>query len=165
MLNITIDYEPVPSGGRGNNGVMNMDPAHAARIWREHGERWRQSYDVIITSDTAPVSRIFLEEQRWSDKRLIIWVCNRFDYHSSPAEHGFPDPGYYDVMGRAGNGSLGTAVRLVANTEFERRYAAVVGVSIREEVVTPVGLASSEECGGGGSPGLESGWFSRASRR
>ena len=53
-------------------------------------------------------------------------------------------PGYYDVMRRAGNGSMSTAVRLVANTEFERRYAAVVGVSIREEVLTPVGLASLE---------------------
>ena len=39
MLNITIDYEPVPSGGRGTHGMVNVNPAHAARIWREHGER------------------------------------------------------------------------------------------------------------------------------
>ena len=35
-------------------------------------------FDVIVTSDTAPLSRIFLQNN-WK-KPLIIWICNRFDY-------------------------------------------------------------------------------------
>ena len=58
----------------------------------------RQAYDVVITSDTAPISRVFLEEQRWEDKSLIVWVCNRFDYSHRPAAHGFPDPAFYRLM-------------------------------------------------------------------
>jgi len=146
LLNITIDYEDFPAAGRDSNFKYNLDREHATRIWRAHGERWRQNYDVVITSDTAPISRVFLEERRWVGKRLIVWICNRFDYHHAPAEHGFPDPDFYDLMRQAGNGSMGGAVRLVANTEFERRYAAVKGVGISEAVVTPIGLASSDVC-------------------
>jgi hypothetical protein len=146
LLNITIDYEDFPEAGRDSHFKYNLDREHAARIWRAHGERWRQNYDVVITSDTAPISRVFMEENRWVGKRLIVWICNRFDYHHSPAEHGFPDPDFYDLMRQAGNGSMGETVRLVANTEFERRYAAVKGVGISEAVVTPIGLASSDMC-------------------
>ena len=45
LLNITIDYEDFPSAGRDSHTKYNMDRAHAARIWRAHGERWRQGYD------------------------------------------------------------------------------------------------------------------------
>jgi hypothetical protein len=58
----------------------------------------RQAYDVVITSDTAPISRVFLEAQRWEDKSLIVWVCNRFDYSHRPAAHGFPDATFYRLM-------------------------------------------------------------------
>ena len=45
LLNITIDYEPFPSAGRDSHTKYNMDRAHAARIWRAHGDRWRARYD------------------------------------------------------------------------------------------------------------------------
>ena len=58
------------------NALYNIGHERAERIWNLHKEYFEQ-FDVIITSDTAPLARIFL--QNGFKKPLIIWICNRFD--------------------------------------------------------------------------------------
>ena len=60
----------------------------ANSTWKEHKDYFN-SFDFIITSDTAPLSRIFLENINEFKGQLIVWVCNRFNYemHNDPAYH------------------------------------------------------------------------------
>ena len=46
----------------------------ADRVWQENKDYFN-SFDYIITSDTAPLSRIFLENMDEFDAKLIVWVC------------------------------------------------------------------------------------------
>jgi len=117
----------------------NIGPGEAARLWEKHRAVFEQ-YDGIVTSDTAPLSRIFLQNN-WS-KPLIIWICTRLDYadqasqaHLPPSER-FPDPEYYvlfDAACRKPN------VRVVSYTEFEHLYARDRGMSIGDLVIKPTG--------------------------
>ena len=59
------------------NAVYNIGHQRAETVWNRHKDYF-DKFDVIVTSDTAPLSRIFLQNG-WR-KPLIIWVCNRFDY-------------------------------------------------------------------------------------
>ena len=40
------------------------------------------SYDLVITSDTAPISKMLLLPPAIVESNLIIWVCNRFDVNN-----------------------------------------------------------------------------------
>ena len=103
--------------------------------------------------DTAPTARPLLEQalDQWSaaaGKRLVVWVCNRFDYrHSAHAlphpQRAFPETAFYDLYARASNGSLGGHVTVVPYTEFERVYAAAKGVYMSEPVLRPAGFKSA----------------------
>lgn len=82
--------------------------------------------DLIITSDTAPLSRILLQNDY--PGKLIVWVCNRFDYADGaedpiqPAPRvKFPDEEYYNLLRWAGVGRSHTAV--IGYTPYENIYA------------------------------------------
>ncbi len=95
------------------------------------------TFDVIITSDTAPLSRIFLQNG-WQ-KPLIIWVCNRFDYtHGNGGEDRFPEREYYELFKQA---TIMPQVRIVSYTPFEYEYARRKGINIGERTIKPVGKA------------------------
>ena len=51
----------------------------AQKCWNKHKDYF-DTFDGIITSDTCPTCRPFLQNN-WS-KLLIIWVCNRFYYET-----------------------------------------------------------------------------------
>lgn len=72
----------------------------AAAIWDKYKEYFN-TFDIILTSDTAPLSRIFLQNN-YSGK-LIIWICNRFDY---PNRDGFPDSEYFSLWNNNLNSQL-----------------------------------------------------------
>ena len=78
------------------------------------------SFDLIITSDTAPLSRILLQNNY--SKKIIIWVCNRFDYRDEATNTcSFPDEEYYNIFRRSTNINN---VKIASYTEFEYLYAA-----------------------------------------
>jgi hypothetical protein len=111
----------------------NVTQERALASWNKHKEFYNQ-FDCIITSDTAPISRVFLQNN-WS-KRLIIWICNRFDYANQPAV-GFPDQEYYDLINDVKNRPN---VSIVGYTPFETYYANVIrGLSIGNECIKPIG--------------------------
>lgn len=121
-------FDPDSNG----NSVYNMGHDRAQRIFEKH-KNFFEDFDVIITSDTAPLSRIFLQNN-WK-KPLIIWVCNRFDYHDKLSlDCSFPDAEYYELFKKA---SISQNVRIVAYTLFEKYYAKTKGIDIGTLLIKP----------------------------
>jgi hypothetical protein len=96
----------------------NIGHERAVKIWNENKDYYNQ-FDVIITSDTAPLSRIFLQNEYKG--KLIIWVCNRFDYvDQATNDCRFPDKEYYQLFDIATKKSN---VKIFSYTPFEHLYA------------------------------------------
>lgn len=100
------------------NAIYNIGHARAEKAWNKHKEFFQQ-FDVIVTSDTAPLSRIFLQNG-WK-KPLVIWICNRFDYYDGASlDCQFPDQEYYQLFR---NAIHQPNVTVVAYTPYEHFYA------------------------------------------
>ena len=121
------------------NEIYNVGPRRAQRVWDLHKDYFNQ-FDAVITSDTAPLSRIFLQNN--FQKPLIIWVCNRFDYaHGGGGEDRFPDPAYYNLMRGA---TQKKNVHIVAYTPFEHEYARRRNVPFDTLTIKPLGTQEQE---------------------
>ncbi len=122
-------------GFSAGNEIYNVGPTRAKRVWDRHKDFFNQ-FDAVITSDTVPLARIFLQNG-WS-KPLIIWICNRFDYAhpTGGIEERFPDQGYYDLM-RAG--TYMPNVRFISYTPYEYIYAKRRGVDVGTRIIKPLG--------------------------
>jgi hypothetical protein len=57
--------------------IYKITHERAQKCWNLYREFF-EKYDAIVTSDTCPLARPFLQNH-WR-KPLLIWVCNRFDY-------------------------------------------------------------------------------------
>jgi hypothetical protein len=114
----------------------NISQDLADKIWEKNSDYYN-SFDCIITSDTAPLSRIFIREQ--FNKKLIIWVCNRFDYSDAATNTvNFPDPGYYESFKEALNKEN---VFVRSYTKFEHEYAKKYrNIEWSDEVFRPVSI-------------------------
>lgn len=116
------------------NAVYNIGHQRAETVWNRHKDYF-DKFDVIVTSDTAPLSRIFLQNG-WR-KPLIIWVCNRFDYCDyASLDCSFPDKEYYDLFRKAAEMPN---VKIVSYTPVEYLWAAAKGVQIGTFTIKPVG--------------------------
>jgi hypothetical protein len=114
------------------NALYNMGHERAERIWNIHKETFDQ-FDIVITSDTAPLARIFL--QNGFTKPLLIWICCRFDYHDQQSlDCDFPDPEFYHLFNQT---KWQENVTVVAYTEFEHDYAQKRGVDTGNLIITP----------------------------
>jgi hypothetical protein len=94
-----------------------MDHNRAERIFEKHKDTF-EKYDIIITSDIAPLSRIFLQNN-W-EKPLIIWVCNRFDMNVNESRSKFPDEEYLSLFQKAKDLSN---VQIIGYTKYEAVHA------------------------------------------
>lgn len=119
-------------GATSGNALYNIGHERAERIWETHKDYF-QKFDAILTSDTAPLSRIFL--QNGFSKPLIIWICNRFDYSDEASlDCDFPDAEYYQLFSR----SLQMPnVTVAAYTAFEHYYAHSKGIDTGHLLITP----------------------------
>lgn len=125
------------------NTLYNIGHERAERIWNLHKQTFEQ-FDAVITSDTAPLARIFL--QNGFQKPLIIWICNRFDYFDwASLDCHFPDPEFYQLFNEA---HLKENVTIVAYTAYEHYYAKKKGIETGSLVISP--------CAPGLSPFLRS---------
>jgi hypothetical protein len=116
------------------NAIYNIGFERANRVWKKHKDYFNQ-FDVIMTSDTAPLSRIFLQNG-WQ-KPLIIWICNRFDYFDRESlDCNFPDTHYYDLIR---NAAYAPNVKIISYTPYEYHYAAAKGVQIGTRTIKPIG--------------------------
>lgn len=119
------------------NAIYNIGHERAKNIWNKHKDYF-DSFDAIITSDTAPLARIFL--QNGFNKPLIIWVCNRFDYYDGASlDCDFPDQEYYDLIQQA---TQQKNVKVISYTPYEYFYALTKGVNFGTFTIKPLGTAA-----------------------
>jgi len=117
------------------NDVYNITHERAERIWQLNKSYFEQ-FDGIITSDTAPLSRIFLQNG-WQ-KPLIIWVCNRFDYaHYPQLGSPFPDQEYYELFAQA---RYKKNVRIIGYTLYEYFHLCTKGIKLSKCMIKPIGI-------------------------
>lgn len=121
------------------NQKYNITKQRAVTIWNKYKHIFNE-YDCIITSDTAPLCRIFIENN-WS-KKLIVWICNRFDYSHRPVIDGpFPDKDYLEMFQ---NAHYMKNVRVIGYTLFENIYCKLYyNIDIGFDVITPSGGISN----------------------
>lgn len=113
----------------------NIGQLRADTIWEDNKDYFN-SFDVIVTSDTGPLSRIFLRDT--FEKKLIIWVCNRFDYADNATNDcNFPDSAYYTLFREA---TSKPNVRIAGYTDFENIYMKQKGVEVKN-IIKPTGKA------------------------
>ena len=118
------------------NAIYNIGNERANNIWNKHKDYFNQ-FDVIITSDTGPLSRIFLQNQY--NGKLIVWICNRFDYYDGASlDCDFPDRQYYDLLNKA---RLKPNVVFASYTEFERIYGLSKGIDFGDLYIKPCGFS------------------------
>ncbi len=117
------------------NDIYNITSGRANRVW-ELNKDYFDEFDAIITSDTAPLCRIFLQNN-WQ-KPLIIWICNRFDYHDAgDMENSFPDRAYYNLFRAAIDMPN---VKIISYTPYEHFYAHKRNVKIGTKTIRPLGV-------------------------
>ena len=127
-------------GHSAGNVLYNIGHERALNIWNKHKDYFNQ-FDAVITSDTAPLARIFLQNN--FVKPLIVWVCNRFDYADMGSlDCDFPDEEYYQLFRDAYNKKN---VYTVPYTEFESLYAAQKDVFFNNEVIQPIGILNTHD--------------------
>jgi len=117
----------------------NMTKDRAERIFNKHKEAF-ESYDLIITSDTASLSRIFLQHN-WK-KPLLVWVCNRFDSRVIRNHWAkFPDKEYYELFQAA---NKMPNVKIIGYTNYEKVHAENhKQITSIEDTIPPTGLNES----------------------
>lgn len=122
------------------NWNYNIGKNLANHVWEKYKDYYN-SFDCIITSDTAPLSRIFLQNN--FSKKLIIWVCNRFDYYDHYGfndldKEKFPDKDYYDLFKE---GITRKNVKVYSYTKFEHEYANFKCGIQWNEIIKPCAVA------------------------
>jgi len=116
----------------------NVTAEKATASWNKHKDFYN-TFDVILTSDTAPISRVFLQNG-WPSKtkHLIVWICNRFDYCDVASQTApFPDKAYYTLLQ---NAYTSPYVTFIGYTLFEQWYAKNVrNVDLGHLCIQPIG--------------------------
>ena len=112
-------------------GVFKITREVANNIWNDNQNLFN-SYDYITTSDTAPLSRIVLQNFDKFQGKLNIWVCNRYDYNME-------NDGEYNQLIR--EYSNHPRVNLIPYTEYERYYLDRRGITTQQPTIRPIGLS------------------------
>lgn len=110
----------------GSARTISQDEARS--IWSECKDIFN-SYDIIITSDIAALSRIFLENLGEVNAHIIVWICNRISICMDKEQE------YFELLRSAPTDK----VTLVPYTEFERFWAGQFGIFVTEETIQPCG--------------------------
>lgn len=119
------------------NDIYNITHDKANKIWEKHKVFFEQ-FDVVVTSDTPPLARPFLQNN--FKKPLIIYMCNRFDYdHGGNGE--FPDKELYELFRQA---TQKANVKIIASTPYEHTYASLKGVSTGDAIIKPLGSLETD---------------------
>jgi len=122
-------FLPDRPGDFGGNAAYNQTRERAQEFWDRWGDALNR-VDLVLVSDTAPLARGILQNLKQFQARLLVWVCNRFDYVDrealAPGEE-FPDPAWGQLLAEATR-SHPSQVRVVSYTALERRYALEHGV-------------------------------------
>jgi hypothetical protein len=141
-LNINCDFMEFDDGVTKNDAKYNIGKERAKKCWDKYMNIFYK-YDLIIISDTTPISRVFLQHN--FEKRVIIWVCNRFDYADQATNDcNFPDVDYYHLIRSIPSRQN---VTIISNTPFENYYARhFKNVDIGKLVIKPCNKMNENIC-------------------
>ena len=139
VLKFDLEFMQFDDGITKTNAKYNIGHDRANLCWNKYKDYFN-TFDVIITSDTAPISRVFLQNN--FQKRLIVWICNRFDYCDvATLDCDFPDKEYYDLVREA---HYKDNVTVIGYTPFENYYAKIIrDVDVGDIYIKPIGNISS----------------------
>jgi len=139
QLGYDLTFMEFNDGETKTNAKYNIGHERALKCWNLNKDYFYK-FDVVITSDTAPLSRVFLQNN--FEKKLIIWICNRFDYYDAASlDCDFPDKEYYDLIRDVKNRSN---IIIAGYTPFENYYANNIRkVDIGDLVIKPIGKTST----------------------
>jgi len=115
--------------------VFQITKNIADNFWNEKKD-YLNSFDYILTSDTAPLSRIFLENQHEFKSKLIIWICNRFDYRMETEKK------FYELFSEA---EKNPNIKIIPYTHFEKIWCEYKGIKINQDTITPIGKTLPED--------------------
>jgi len=138
-LGIDLTFKEFDDGVTKTCAKYNIGRERAQRCWDLYKDYFN-TFDAVITSDTAPISRVFLQND--FQKRLIIWVCNRFDYcDTASLDCDFPDEEYYNFI-RSAKNRINTVI--AGYTPFENYYAKYIrNCDIGDLTIKPIGMVSN----------------------
>lgn len=117
--------------------IYNITHDKADKIWQKHQSFFEQ-FDVIVTSDTPPLARPFLQNN--VKKPLIIWLCNRLDYDHGATQE-FPDKELYTLFNQS---TQKENVKIAGYTAFEHTYARQKGVYTGDSIIKPLGSIETD---------------------
>lgn len=118
------------------NWNYNIGAIRADRLWGRLMDKI-QGVDIVLTTDTAPLSRIPLQHKKDLNPKVLVWVCNRIDYwDQSTNDCNFPDPAYYRLLNESSKEGI---CKIIGYTDYEIPYALKKGVSIDPLVIKPTG--------------------------
>jgi hypothetical protein len=107
----------------------------ADNFWKQNKDKIN-SYDYVLISDTSALSRIILQNIQEFKSKLVIWICNRFDY-AMWNEHEF-----YKLFNAH---RFHPQVKFVAYTLWEKIWCLKRGIDIMHcPVITPLGKSNPE---------------------
>ena len=120
----------------GTKGKYNIGKERANNYFKKHREYF-ETFDIILVSDTAPIARVFLENN-WN-KKLLIWIHNRFDYGDAATNDcNFPDPDYYELIKEE---TKKFNVKIFGNTYFENYYCKKIrNTDIGNKIINNLGI-------------------------
>lgn len=115
-------------------GVFMISKDLANQIWQEK-KLYFNSFDYIVTSDTAPLSRIFMENIDEVKPKIVVWVCNRFDYHMES------DWSFYQIFTEISKQHT-DKFKIIPYSDFEGIYCSAKNVHNLLPTITPIGKNS-----------------------
>jgi hypothetical protein len=113
-------------------GAFHISKQFANQIWQEKKEYFN-TFDFIVTSDTAPLSRIFMENIPELKPKIVVWICNRFDY---AMEH---DASYYELF-RNISIHHKDQFKIIPYSKFEKMWCNIHNISEILDEITPIGM-------------------------
>lgn len=120
------------------NGLFKITKEVADRIWNEKKDHFN-SFDYIVTSDTAPLSRIFMENIAELKPKVVVWICNRFDYDMET------DRSFYEIFNKIAIEHK-DKFKIVPYSDFEARWCQFHKIDKTNilPTITPIGIQKKE---------------------
>lgn len=137
-LGYTLEFMIFDDGVTKGNALYNIGQKRAQDCWEKYKDYFN-SFNIIITSDTTPISRVFLQNNY--KNKLIIWISNRFDYSDGASlDCNFPDKDYYELIKSI---PFRPNVIFISNCAFENLYLNLKQINISNLIVKPIGCISN----------------------
>lgn len=117
------------------NGPLKVTKELANELWKKH-KNYYNNFDYIVTTDTTPISRIFLENMDEVKPKLIIYVSNRWDVGYTQGHDDWNE--WRDTFRKVNH--YPDQITVVPFCDFETAYAEHHGIPMKHfQTIYPLG--------------------------